>query len=122
MKFKPIVFALGLLLTGCSRHDAKLADQVAGTWMSAHTVWTLSPDGSFHSHLAGTNAGIIKEAVYDGTWSVQDGFLVTTITQRSSQNLTNLASIGQVDHQKIVRLDSTRLVLSDGLTNTYTRK
>jgi hypothetical protein len=89
MKFTPIIFALGLLLTGCSRHDAKLADQVAGTWMSAHTVWTLSPDGSFHSRLAGTNDNVIKEAIYDGTWSVQDGFLVTTITKRSSQNLTN---------------------------------
>ena len=122
MKFTPIVFAVCLLLTGCSRHDAKLADQVAGTWMSAHTVWTLSPDGSFHSLLAGTNDNVIKEAIYDGTWSVQDGFLVTTITKRSSHNLTNLASIGQVDHQKIVRLDSTSLVLSDGLTNTYTRK
>lgn len=114
-----LLFASLLLLTSCSR-DTKLRDQITGTWTRDDSFQTtLAADGSFISqwtHPAMT-------VTYQGTWKVQDGGVVSTITNRTAQGTTNFQTVGTVERWAIVRLDRSDLVWSNnGQTISLRRK
>jgi hypothetical protein len=78
MKCPLIILALSLLMTACSRQDAKLSKQIVGTWSSSsqHSMETYAPDGTFLTLVQMQN----KTNVYAGTWQITNGIMVETYT------------------------------------------
>ena len=110
MRFTLTFALLSLLFLGCSRRDAKLSEQITGTWTLNDKFETkLSADGSFVSHWALSN----KSLTYQGTWKIQDGGMVSTLTNCIADGTTNFERVGSVDHFAIIRADSTGLVFSN---------
>lgn len=114
-----------LLLTSCGR-DTTLRDEIVGTWTRETTNTTtgrdlyqvrLAADGSFNSEWILTSGSFSTQ----GTWKVQDGVVVSTIT--NCIGTTNLHWIGSVARCVIVRLGPSDLVWSmDGQTVSLARK
>ena len=115
MKFTRTFILLGLLLTGCGSHDAKLSQQILGTWTKGPFSWTEPPlysktfaaDGSFTTSIGHTNALVI----YQGTWLVKDGELVMTTTNAHGTGNHQPGPWGGVDRVKIIRVDERQLDL-----------
>ena len=106
MKFTPIILALSLLLTACSRHDTKLAKQIAGTWAGEAEAGTMAfaPNGSFViAKKSDTN-------IFAGTWQIKDGDLIMTLTNAPIIHGHSLA--GGVTRCKIVSMDAHQFVYS----------
>ena len=104
MKFTPIILGLSLLLTACSRHDTKLARQIAGTWTGDALAGTmaLAPNGSFViARKSDTN-------ILAGTWKINDGDLVMTLTNAAIMDGHSLA--GGVTRCKIISIDAHQFV------------
>ena len=113
-----LTFILVSLLTGCKSYDAKLSQQVLGTWNrteynvpirldGSFTSWKTIPghltflsDGNFSSFWGDTN-GFDK---YRGTWLVKDGMLVLTTTNSDGVAMLDISK------HKIVQVDKHRLV------------
>ena len=113
------LFAL-LLLAGCRRGDTELHDQIAGTWKGPGTFeMTLAADGTFVSQ----STLPAKRLTYQGTWKVQDGGVVSTLTNCNAEGTTNFQAVGSVEHWAILRADRTDLVWSNnGQTISFKRK
>jgi hypothetical protein len=129
MRFTLTFALLGLLIMGCGRRDALLHKQLTGTWVRGDSgVMTINSDGSFHSRWTNTLTNTTKEWIYDGTWDVRDGFLITTTMKSEARNTTNSEAIGSVDHFTIIRVDATHLVTEltgekdFGETNYFVRR
>ena len=120
MKIASTVVALGLLLTACSRHDSQPSLRITGTdkyeATGAGVEMAISPDGSWFTR--NTAAGHTN--TYSGTWQIEDGFLVMTLT--NSPNPNHPASAEDIVRFKIVHLDKHQLIYKDsGRTVTLTR-
>lgn len=64
-----------LLLSSCSPRDAKLREQIIGTWIRGDRFEiTLATDGSFVSQWTQPT----KSLTYQGSWMVRDGDVVST--------------------------------------------
>jgi hypothetical protein len=110
MKAAFTTVALGLLLVGCGRRDAHLQKEVIGNWgQSSYFKMTLSPDGSVVSRWATRD----KSLIYQGTWKIQGGSMVFTITNLTAQGYTNFERVGSVERYAIIRADSTGLIYSN---------
>jgi hypothetical protein len=115
MKYTITFIFLALLLTGCGRRDAKIQQQLTGTWVetgdSYRSTRVVSPSGSFDFQITSLTNGItVKEA---GTFLVRDGDLIVTVTNDSR---TNASLMPQGLHGRIVRLDEHDLVVRwDGI-------
>ena len=110
MKYPSLILGLSLLLVGCNRQDAQLQKKVIGSWArDTYFQMTLSPDGSFVSHWTTTNAS----PTYKGTWKVQAGTMISTITNCIANGTTNFERVGSVDSFTIVRANSKELVYSN---------
>ncbi|HSY18256.1 MAG TPA: hypothetical protein VK815_07985 [Candidatus Acidoferrales bacterium] len=98
-----------LLLAGCHR-EAKLRDQIAGTWMrdEAYEI-TFASDGSFVSRISRPT----QHLTYQGVWKVDASDIVYTVTNCIAQDTTNFQAIGSVDRLAIVRIDHSDLVWSN---------
>ena len=109
MKYALIFLSLGLLLTACSRQDAKL--QVAGSWTSSngHTTAIYDPDGSFSMTTRSDSTNSLA-----GTWLIRDGVLITTITNAPDMFR---ALVGQVHQYNITHLDDHQLDYEDVKTH-----
>ena len=119
MRFIPF-FLLVVLLAGCDRSETQLHRQIAGSWVrDSQFEMSLSADGSFVSHWTLPD----KSLTYQGTWQIQDGSMISTITNCVAEGTTNFEHIGSVDHWSIIQADRTRLVFSnkDGVIS-LTRK
>ena len=114
-----LLFASLLLLTSCSR-DTKLRDHVVGTWTREDTLQlTFAADGSFTTQWTFPT----KTLTYQGTWRVQEGGVVSTITNCIARGITNFQAVGTVERWVIVRLDRSDLVWSnEGQTISLRRK
>jgi hypothetical protein len=111
MKYPSLILGLSLLLVGCNRRDAQLHKEVIGSWSrDTYFHMTLSPDGSFVSHWTTTNTSL----TFQGTWKIQDGSVISTLTNYIAEGTTNVARVGSVDHWTVIRADSTSLVYSAG--------
>lgn len=110
MKTAFTVVALSLLLFGCGCGDARLQKEVVGNWMrDNYFKMTLYPNGSFISHWASTN----RTLTFEGTWKIQDGCMVTTLSNCTAVGTTDFERVGSVDRYVIIRADSTGLVYSN---------
>jgi hypothetical protein len=115
MKYTITFILLGLLLTGCGRRDAKIQQQLTGTWVetgdSFRSTRVVCSSGSFDFQITGLTNGItVKEA---GTLLARDGDLIITVTNDSR---TNASLMPQVLHGRVVRLDEHDLVVRwDGI-------
>jgi len=103
MKFSPIILGLSLLLTACSREDAKLAQKITGAWSGEAGAWTMTfaPDGSYvMARKSDTN-------ILAGTWQIKDGDLIRTMT---NVYIIQGSPDGGVTRCKIVSMDDHQLV------------
>ena len=120
MKSTFIVFAFTLLLTSCSRPDARLAKQIVGTWTEYGTGWTntfdFASDGSF---VAATQKPSETHSSA-GVWQVRDGVLIETFT-----NASNVSHpIDAVVRYRIIAVDSHKFMreyVSPSATTTLSR-
>lgn len=126
MKYTRTFILLGLLLAGCKNYDAKVSQEVVGTWTRGPFSWietplfskTFSPDGSFTTSIGHTNALVI----YEGTWLVKDGELVMTTTNAHGTGYHQPGPVGGVDRAKIIHLDDHQFIYEiAGQTNSLTR-
>jgi hypothetical protein len=124
VKFAFPAVLLSLLLTACDRRDPKSRNPLVGTW--AHTnngSMTLVGDGTFYSRWTNFAAKPATDWSYDGTWEVEDGFLVCVVTNAEAHNTTNVAAVGGVERYSILRIDKARLVTeSGGQTSIFERR
>jgi hypothetical protein len=113
-----LLFAWLLLLSGCSRRDAELREQITGIWTQDDSEMTLAANGSFISHMADST----NSWTFQGTWKVRNGSLVTTITNIVATTGT-FEGIGSVERYGIFRADRTDLVFSNAVQMiSYKRK
>jgi len=106
-----------MLLMGCSRRDAKLAHQVAGTWnREGIGTWSYSPQGNFlisWQRDNGTNQ-------FAGTWQVKAGVLIMKLTNSPIRNGHSL--FGLIEKYNIVCIDKNDLIYEmAGETNKISR-
>jgi hypothetical protein len=86
--------------------DEKLHREITGSWTRGGSTLTFDSDGSFQ---AGT---------YRGTWDVKDGYLISVLTNTSTQNPARVS----IDRFKILHVDERQLVYGDArLTNSLER-
>ena len=115
---------LSFLLMACSRRDASVHDRIIGSWVHGDSgEITLLPNGSFHSKWTIALTNVTQEWIYDGTWGVKEGVLISTVTNSSANNTTNSQAIGSIDRFKIIQLDSIHLAIDIGQkTNLFNRR
>jgi hypothetical protein len=117
---------VSLLLIGCNHRDAELRQKITGTWIpsSNGTIYaavTVSSDGSFVSKFSVIRTNIPSELIYQGTWQVKDGVLITTIT--NVDGLEPHDPVGKIRNIKIIHMDEHEMTyLIDGQTITARRK
>ena len=118
MKCTFIFIALCLLLTACSRRDAKISHDIAGTWQpSSGFSEEFNPNGSF---LASTRDSGGTANVYAGTWVVDNGFLIEVLTNVSGPNPHG--RVGDTVRHKIISADAHHMTRElGGHTNTMSR-
>jgi hypothetical protein len=117
MKFTRIIFALSLLLTACSRRDAKLDRQIAGTWTREGSgTMTFTSDGSFSTILRKpdhTNS-------FAGTWQIRDRVLIMTLTNAPA--IKGRSLVGGVERYNIIHVDDHEFLYEEsGQTHTLSR-
>jgi hypothetical protein len=107
MRFTIVFILLGLLVLGCGRRDAKMREQIYGSWNGG--MITYFPDGSWHFHNELVVSNVTLKWTSDGTWGVKDGYLVGKTTNSTSENTTERPPVGPVDRFKITLLDAHNL-------------
>ena len=117
MKFTPIILALMLLLAARSRRDAKLGQQILGSWTGQAVGYgrmTFAPDGGF-SFVDNYTTNISA-----GTWQIKDGDFIVKIT--NAPFLHGPSPAGPETRSKIVSIDAHKFVyISGGRTATLSR-
>jgi hypothetical protein len=120
---------LSLLMVSCRPDDSRLKEQIVGTWTPENSdgfylfVITLNSDGSFQSKAKTSSTNPAKEWNYAGSWQLKDGILLSTITNSSGQNTTNLEAVGTIERWRIAVLDDSNLKLEgQAQTNSFKRK
>jgi len=118
-----LLVAIPLLVTACGRNsesaDEKLRKQLPGVWMfeakyasgsEALCRFTMASDGSYSSTITLPHRTNGPQVVsMEGTFRVEDGFLIDTVTKNSQTN----ASVPSTNRSRIVRIEGRELVLSD---------
>jgi hypothetical protein len=115
MRFTLPLVMSALLIAGCVSRDTKMERRLVGTWKTDDDERiTFSSNGSFH-YRAEKNfvvPKISRETIFrffcDGTWKVEDGFLVGATT--NSSDLPPWDSF----HVKIISLGDHNMVSTDG--------
>ena len=103
MKYTFIVIGLSLLVTGCSRQDAKFTKQIVGTWKSEPDTQVFNSDGSFLFRTL--SSGHTND--YAGTWQIRGGIMSVTPTNTSGPDPE--VQVGDIVHFKIIRVDAHHL-------------
>jgi len=109
MKHLFIFVALSLLLTACDSRDAKIQQQVTGTWVvdvdqHIRSLNIIKPDGRFAAKVTGfTNGSVI---IIEGTFQARGGELIETVTKSSQKN----EKVPFVVHGQIIRLNEREMV------------
>ncbi|MEJ0088235.1 MAG: hypothetical protein WDM80_00530 [Limisphaerales bacterium] len=125
MRFALSFFMMSLLLTGCNHHDAELRQKITGTWTvnsnGINGTISVASDGSFISKFSVIGTKITSELIYQGTWRVKDGVLITTIT--NVDGLEPHEPVGKIRNMKILHMDEHEMAyLVNGETITARRK
>jgi hypothetical protein len=101
MKSTLTLILLSILITGCSRSDAKIHRQIIGSWNGGSM--TFEADGSFRAQFP-TPAEWTQEQ--DGTWDVKDGYLIMTVTNSRARNEPVILPVGHVSRCKVTFSDA----------------
>ena len=137
MKFALSFLALAVLLGGCSKgvelkrpsSDDEIRQKLPGTYLvkldyasgGNKGTTTFTPEGGLFTKLALTRSNETRNVTYEGYWQVQDGILLTTIT--NTDNTEVRAVIGRTNRLKIVSLDGHELVFQTQVSGlTYLRR
>jgi len=109
--------ALGLLLAGCSKvpSDVDVRKKVLGAWKmpAGRAIVTFDPNGTCVTKIPGV------DLTMQGTWRVDGGFFVLTITNAIGSETHS--ALGEVQRYKIVSMSDRDLVLQmEGKTNLVT--
>ena len=107
MRFTFTFILLSLLVVGCGNRDAKMREQILGSWNDG-TI-TYLPDGSWHFKNQGVVSNVTLKWASDGTWDVKDGILIITTTNSTSENTTERPLVGRIDRNTITFLDAHNL-------------
>jgi hypothetical protein len=117
MKYTITLILLSLLLTRCGRRDAKIQQQVTGTWVvhyggDIRCTNIIRPDGGYTATVTGfPNGSVIR---IEGTILARGGDLIETITSDSetNQNVPIVVRghiISLDDHQMITKWDAKQV-------------
>jgi hypothetical protein len=102
---------LSFLLAGCSRRDATIQRELAGTWTrhlgdDFRITNVIAADGSYQCQIVGPTNGTVVSL--EGTLIAKNGVLIDTVTRNSKEN----AETPQVIQWQVVHIDRHELVLS----------
>ena len=106
MRFTFALLTLSLLLAGCGRHlsDVEISHKAVGSWIVSGSSggMELRSDGYYCSRQ------VTGALAYEGSWHIEDGFMVASITNTGGlalrETLTHRYKIISIDdHQMIVR-------------------
>jgi hypothetical protein len=119
---KHLLFAIGMCdlmcaaaFAGTAEDDARVKQQVAGTWQAPEVVANglrihgqtmFHADGGFDGDAFFVGAQTTVTVKVSGTWTVRRGFLVEQVKQCSN---TNAVPVGHVTKDEIISIDSTQL-------------
>jgi hypothetical protein len=117
MRIALTIFALSLLLLGCHKQNITAGNSLTGTWLFE----TNFPDGTkFESSTTVNSNGIylchaiswglsnhIRQFEIEGTWQIQDGFLIDTMTKNSGS--TNI-DLHWVSRYEIIQFNEQKLI------------
>lgn len=114
MKYSIPFILLTLLLAGCGCRDAKIQQQVTGTWVvhyggDIRCTNTIRPDGGYSASVTGFPDG--HTISVEGTMVAKGGDLIETITSDSETNQpVPIVVRGHIitldDHQMITKWDA----------------
>jgi hypothetical protein len=114
MKYTIPFIMLTLLLVGCGRRDAKIQQQVTGTWVvhyggDIRCTNIIRPDGAYSATVTGFPDG--HSISIEGTMVAKGGDLIETITSDSETNQTvPIVVRGHIisldDHQMVTKWDA----------------
>jgi len=128
MKIALLLFMSLFLLASCARSsDAEIRKNLSGLWrvvQSPHqdrsmvSIFAFSPSADFTNHII--FPGAAREIDMIGTFQVQDGYLILTITKSSQKTVEQLPIVSR---SKIIQADNSQFVVIDaGTTNKQTFK
>jgi hypothetical protein len=110
MKHTLPILALGILLTACGhRGDAEIRKNLPGTWHFVQpssnpdrSIFTVSPSGDFTNDVIRPDGTLAVELT--GTFQVQKGYLIATVTNSGKPLFVLRQKIIQVDSKKMVMM------------------
>ena len=110
MKCALVITIFSLMPTGCSPGDAKIQQQLTGTWVvdvgsDARSTNIIHQDGRYEAEVIGLTNGHI--ASMEGTLSVRNGVLTMTTTKHSNTNAPNPF----VQRGRVIRVNAHELVV-----------
>jgi hypothetical protein len=123
MRFIVFLFLLALVAAGCGKSDAKLRREIVGTWFmqpSGSMIFRL--DGSYHLTNALVSGSVVMTWVNDGTWNIENGFLVTAVTNSIAGNTDEKPAVGTVNRSKINYIDAHNLAYGDAQNGASYRR
>jgi hypothetical protein len=114
MRIHSFIFTLALIATGCGHRDAKLRQQITGTWpIPPSGSIAFLADGTFHFTNSYVSTNTTLTWTSDGTWNVRDGFLITTVTNSMAENTDAKPRVGEISRAKINFVDEHNLAYGD---------
>ena len=128
MKIALFLFMSLFLLASCARSsDAEIRKNLAGVWRivqssqqnrSIVSIVTFAPSADFTNQMI--FPGVAREIDMVGTFQVQDGYLILTVTKSSQKTIDQLPLVLR---SKIIQADDSQfVVVADGTTNKQTFK
>jgi hypothetical protein len=116
VKFAPTLILISLLACGCNRNDARLTEQIVGTWDNEDAFrMTLSSNGEFSC------GSVFSSNLSRGTWLIKNSALVMVIT--NTTRTKQQASGDSVYLMKIVQANQSNLTVEiSGQTVYYRHK
>ena len=124
MKRALIFLVLAMLLEACGRKagvkqlsgDDQIRAALPGTWevnvqyvnSTNRGTTTFTPEGGLFTRLTLMRTNDTRNVTYEGYWQIQDGLLLTTITNTDNSEVR--AVIGHTNQLKIVSVDAHQLV------------
>ena len=109
MKYALPILCLTLFLSGCGNNDAKLQEQLTGTWVAdlgnnIRSMNVINSKGNFAARFIGyTNSTEIR---IEGTFKVTGGALIETVTKSSVKT----EKVPFMVRGQIIRLNSQEMV------------
>ncbi|MSU59919.1 MAG: hypothetical protein EXS35_17420 [Pedosphaera sp.] len=128
MRLTLILLLACLLVTACNRHGASTPDKFPpGTWVvEGNYPWdakfkstvVVAQDGVYRCQLVTHNSSnVVRTVEFEGTFQIQDGMLVDTVTKHSQTN--GPASI--TTRERILRISPREIATTrseDAATNS----